>query len=178
MSEPNQEDVGQATIYVGYGAVMHQFQMLELDLWGFLTKGIKSGASFDQAMAKVEKWNATTFGSLWRGMRTQPHWPADLKDKLERAVEVRNYLSHHFLREYFVVERSADSQERAAQALADQSIWLEGLSDELEAHAASQGIPGHGELDEETSTEIDKLRPKKWFYFMDDNEDEQQPSQP
>ena len=74
MSETVSEDeVDQFIVYGGYGEVMHQLQVLELALWGFLTRGIKPGTSLDQGMKKVEKWNATTIGSLLRaGLRRVP----------------------------------------------------------------------------------------------------------
>ena len=51
-------------IYGAYGNVMHKFQVLELGLWSF--QQIKPGASFDQAMAKVEKWNGSLFARRGR----------------------------------------------------------------------------------------------------------------
>jgi hypothetical protein len=68
-------------------------------------------------MTTVEKWDAIILGELMRGMRTQSHWPDGLVGKLLKAVEIRNYLAHHYLREYFVVAPSKSSRERAAQEL-------------------------------------------------------------
>lgn len=168
MSEPGDERVDQFIIFGGYGEVMHRFQVLEMSLWGLQTKSIKPATTMDQAMAKVEKWNGTTFGEFMRGMKNQPHWPKGLLDKLLHAVDVRNYLAHHFLREYFIAERTEANRESAARQLADLANWLDELSDELDAHLARQGIASVEDLDEETAAEIDALRPKDWFYFMED----------
>ncbi len=65
----HEESVDQFIIYAGYGEVMHRLQVLELSLWMIQSRGIKSQTRLDQAMAKVEKWNATTLGELPRAPR-------------------------------------------------------------------------------------------------------------
>lgn len=167
VSEPSSEELDQFIIFGGYGEVMYRFQVLEMGLWGLLARSIKPATTMDQAMAKVEKWNGTTFGELMRGIKNQPHWPKDLLAELLNAVELRNYLAHHFLREYFIAQRTKANRDSAAQELANMANWLDDLSDELDAHLASQGIASIDNLDEETAAEIDALRPKDWFYFMD-----------
>lgn len=175
VTEPGEQEVDQFIIFGGYGEVMYRFQTLEMGLWGLQTKSIKPHTHPDQAMAKVEKWNGTTFGEFMRGMKNQPHWPKDLLDKLLHAVDVRNYLAHHFLREHFVAERTEANRESAAQQLANLAHRLDELSDELDAHLLAQGIASIDDLDEETAAEVDAMRPKDWFYFMgNEPPDEQQ----
>lgn len=113
------EDTGEYLIYIGYGAVMRQLQVLELSLWGLLCRKIKPGTSSDQAMDMVAKWDSTTLGQLMRGMKNQQHWPDELPDKLLEAVMIRNYLAHHFLREYFMAAPSRSNVDNAANQLAN-----------------------------------------------------------
>ena len=60
---PGEAEVDQFIVYVGYGQVMHQLQVLELALWGFLTRGIKSGTSLDQGISLRGSWRSAT---IWR----------------------------------------------------------------------------------------------------------------
>ena len=170
MSESEADDarVDQFIVYAAYGEVMHQFQTFEMTLWGFLTRSIKTGTSPDQAMPKVWKWDGTTLGSLVRGLKSQNHWPDGMIDSLEGAVQTRNYIAHHFLREYFVVTPSEKIKKRATEQLADVSARLEDLEEALEVHLRSLGVAGIDELDEETLAEIGKLRPTEWFGETDD----------
>ncbi len=167
VSAGHEESVDQFIIYAGYGEVMHRLQVLEMSLWMIQSRGIKSQTRLDQAMAKVEKWNATTLGELMRGMRTQGHWPDGMVDKLLNAVDIRNYLAHHYLREYFVVAPSAANRDRATQELADLSVWVEELIDELEAHVLSLDIGSADELEEQMAREIEALRPAEWLGMPD-----------
>jgi len=48
-SEVPDERVDQFIVFAAYGEVMHQFQVFEMTLWGFLTRGIKPGMSESQA---------------------------------------------------------------------------------------------------------------------------------
>jgi hypothetical protein len=162
-SEASDERVDQFIVYGAYGEVMHQFQVFELTLWGFLTRTIKDGTSVDQAMDKVWKWDGTTFGKLVRGLKSQGHWPPGMIDSLEEAVQARNYLAHHFLRNYFMVTPSERNKEQATNQLAEVSARLEDLQEALEDHLRSLGVTGIEELDEETLAEIDKLRPTDWL---------------
>lgn len=164
VAEPESADdrIDQFIIYAGYGEVMHRFQVFELTLWIFFTRSIKPGTSLEQAMDRVWKWNGTTLGSLVRGLKSQDHWPDGLVDSLEAAVQTRNYLAHHFLREYFAVTPSEENKTRATKELAEVSVRLEDLQQQLEAHLRSLGVAGAHELDEETQAEIDKLRPTNW----------------
>ena len=52
MSKPEVSDerVDQFIVYGAYGEVMHQFQVFEMTLWGFLTRGIKPGMSESQTI--------------------------------------------------------------------------------------------------------------------------------
>jgi peptidoglycan hydrolase-like protein with peptidoglycan-binding domain len=49
MGQPEVPDgrVGQFIVYGAYGEIMHQFQVFELTLWGFLTRAIKGGTTLD-----------------------------------------------------------------------------------------------------------------------------------
>jgi len=89
----HEESVDQFIIYAGYGEVMHRLQVLEMSLWMIQSRGIKSQTRLDQAITKVEKWNATTLGELMRGMRRQGHWPDGMVDKLLKAVDIRTSLT-------------------------------------------------------------------------------------
>jgi hypothetical protein len=40
--EPSDERVDQFIVYGAFGEVMHQFQVFEMTLWGFLTRSIKA----------------------------------------------------------------------------------------------------------------------------------------
>jgi hypothetical protein len=165
MAQPEAPDerVDQFIVYGAYGEVMHQFQVFEMTLWGFLTRTIKDGTSLDQAMDKVWKWDGTTFGKLVRGLKSQDHWPDGLIDSLEEAVQTRNYLAHHFLRNYFMVKPSGKIKEQATNQLAEVSARLEDLQEALEGHLRSLGVAGIEELDAEKMAEIDKLRPTDWL---------------
>jgi hypothetical protein len=161
--EASDERVDQFIVYGRYGQVMHQFQVFELTLWGFLTRTIKKGTTLDQAMDKVWKWDGTTFGKLVRGLKSQDHWPDGIIDSLEEAVQTRNYLVHHFLRNYFMVTPSETTKEQATSQLARVSARLEDLQEALEGHLRSLGVAGIEELDEETMAEIDKHRLTEWL---------------
>jgi len=105
-----------------------------MTLWGFLTRGIKPGMSESQAFDRITKWDGTTLGQLVRGLKTQGHWPEGMIESLEQGVEARNYLAHHFLREYFVVTPSERVRQHATEQLAHVSARLEHLA--LRIHAA------------------------------------------
>ena len=157
------ERVDQFIIYAGYGEVMHRFQTLELLLWQFLVRGIKPGSSPAQSMDKITKWDNTTVGAIVRGLKSQAHWPDGLIDSLQEAVNARNYLAHHFLREYFMVTPSEENRDRAAKELASVSVRLESLQEALEAHLRSLGVADPEDLSEDIRAEIDKLRPTEWL---------------
>ena len=161
--EASGDQVDQFIVYGAYGQVMHQFQVLELTLWGFLTRGIKPGMSQSQALDRVAKWDGTTLGAIVRGLKSQGHWPEGMMEFLEQAVDARNYLAHHFLREYFMVAPSERVKEQATDQMAHMSAQLDDLEEALEAHLRSLGIAGIDELDEEARAEIEKLRPKDWW---------------
>lgn len=165
VSEPEVPDsrVDQFIVYAGYGEVMHQFQVFELTLWGFLTRSIKAGMSAEQVDEKVEKWDGTTFGKVIRGLKSQTHWPAGMVDDLEEAVATRNYFAHHFLREYFVVTPSDEVRDQAAVQLANVSTRLERLEQAVEAHLRSLGVVTIDDLDEDVVKEIEALRPTAWL---------------
>jgi hypothetical protein len=155
-------------IYIGYGEVMRQLQVLELGLWGLLSRKIKPGTSLNQAMEMVTKWDGTTLGQLMRGMKNQSHWPEGLLDRLLEAVKIRNYLAHHFLREYFMAAPSRENLEGASNQLAELSVWLEELDEELDTHLESLGIETSSSLDAEAKVLAEALRPEKWLGFVDD----------
>ena len=165
MSEPEVSDerVDQFIVYGAYGEVMHQFQVFEMTLWGFLTRGIKPGMSESQTIDRLAKWDGTTLGQVVRGLKSQTHWPEGMIKSLEQAVETRNYLAHHFLREYFVVAPSERIRDQATDQLAHVSARLQDLQEALDAHLRSLGVADIDELDEETRAEIDKLRPRDWL---------------
>jgi len=157
------ESVDQFLVYGAYGEVMHRFQVFELSLWQVLTRGIKPGMTTDQAMDKIEKWDATTFGSIVRGLKSQSHWPAGMIDELERAAQARNYLAHHFLREYFVMAASEEVKQQAVAQLARILDRLDRLEEDLGDHLRSLGIATIDDLDDEAKAMIDTLRPTEWL---------------
>ena len=53
------------------------------------------------------------------------------------------------------------------QELANLANWLDDLDRQLETHLTTVGIVGREDLNDEAAAEIDRLRPKNWFYFMD-----------
>ena len=116
----------------------------------------------------VAKWDGTTFGALDAELGPGLHWPEDLLDKLLEAVKIRNYLAHHFLREYFMAVPSQENLEDASNQLADLSVWLEKLDEELDAHLESLGIETSSSLDASTKVLAETLRPEKWFGFVGD----------
>ena len=61
-------EVDQDEVYWAYGKVMHKFQLLELTLWMLL---VPEEVSWQKGMAKIDKWDQTTFGSLARSIRSQ-----------------------------------------------------------------------------------------------------------
>ena len=98
-----------------------------------------------------------------RGLKSQAHWPDGLIESLQEAVDTRNYLAHHFLREYFMVTPSKEIRDRAAEQLANVSVRLKSLQEAPEAHLRSFGVASIEDLDKETRAEIDKLRPTEWL---------------
>jgi hypothetical protein len=150
-------------VYGAYGEVMHRFQVFELTLWQLLARGIKPGMNSDQAMDKVEKWDATTFGGIVRGLKSQTHWPEGMTEALQFAVEARNYLAHHFLREHFLIAPSEQTRDQAVRQLAKILDQLDRLERDLEDHLGSLGVTSIEELDDEVKAEIDKLRPTVWL---------------
>jgi hypothetical protein len=166
------DSTGEYLIYIGYGEVMRRLQILELGLWGLLSRKIKPGTSLSQAMDMVAKWNGTTLGQHMRGMKNQPHWPEELVGKLLEAVRIRNYLAYHFLREYFMAVPSRGNLDDASAQLAELSVWLEELDAELDAHLESLGIATSSSLHAEAEALAETLRPEKWFGFVGDAVDE------
>jgi len=63
---------------------------------------------------------------------------------------------------------SRENLENASNQLAELSVWLEKLDEELDAHLESLGIETSSTLDSETQALAETLRPQKWFGFVDD----------
>ena len=170
MADSGDEAVDQSVIYLAYGEIMHKFQVFELALWQLQSRSIKPGSTLEQAMERVAAWNRTTFGQFMRGMRNQSHWPDGLLERLLTAVDSRNYLAHHYLREYFMVERTEENRDRALQDLADLSAWLDELARELDEHLRTLGIEVPDDSGDETWAKIEALRRKKFFYEDGDDD--------
>ena len=170
MTESRDESVDRFIIFGAYGELMHRFQVFELALWQLESRSIKPGTTREQAMEKVGAWNRTTFGQFMRGFRTQSHWPDGLVERLLTAVDSRNYLAHHYLREYFMVEQTDEKRERALQDLAELSVWLDELAKELGEHLRTLGIDVPDDFDDETLAKIEALRRKKFFYEDEDDD--------
>lgn len=77
-------------------------------------------------------------------------------------MDIRNYLAHNFLRDYHVCVPSRDNELRAAEWLAEMSVWVEALDETLETHLRDCGVPNCGDLDGATSMDIEKHRPTRW----------------
>ena len=127
-------------IYIGYGELMRRLQVLELSLWIVQAMRMKKGMSGEQAFRQIDKWDGTTFGTMWRGMRTQDHWPTDLVDDVDQAVQLRNHLAHHFLREFFSARKTPGNFERGTQQLIEWSVRMDGLEMKLDAHLQMLGV--------------------------------------
>lgn len=149
-------------IYVAYGELMHKLQVMEMSLWQIQALRMSKGMTDPQAFAKVEKWDGTTFGALYRGMKSQPHWPEDLIWKVGHAVQLRNHLAHNFLREFFMAVESQANFDAGANQLLEWHGLVDGLSDELDEHIRSLGGGGWDELDDVTKAEVEALRPTVW----------------
>src|SRR4051812_12133520 len=111
----NEDEASQsaAVVYVGYGQVMHKFQLIEMNLWSVKALHFKAGIQERQAFAKLASWDAkAVFGGLVEELKDQPHWPGDMVDRLRAAAQVRNYLAHRFLREFFLAEESEENYGR------------------------------------------------------------------
>lgn len=166
----DQAAVDRFTIYGAYGEIMHKFQVLELVLWGFQSRSIKSGTTVDQAMERISRWDSTTLGSMWRGMRTQDHWPDGMVDEVDHAVLRRNFLAHHFLRECFVVKPSPEHHQRVLTELAAIHARLDRIMGDMETHSRACGIADLEDLDKEAREEIEAFRPTTWFSNWTDEE--------
>ncbi|WP_409183808.1 hypothetical protein F9C11_05445 [Amycolatopsis sp. VS8301801F10] len=93
---------------------------------------------------------------MWRGLRTQPHWPDSAVPEVDGAVEARNHLAHHFLREYFLVAPSEAHREDAIDMLAR-------IANRLDEYSRTLGVPHVEDLDDQIRQEIETLRPTTWF---------------
>ncbi|KRE56154.1 hypothetical protein [Phycicoccus sp. Soil748] len=149
-------------IYVAYGELMHKLQVMEMSLWEIQALQMKKGMTDAQAFAQVEKWDGTTFGALYRGMKSQPHWTEDLIWKVGQAVQLRNHLAHNFLREFFLAVESQANYEAGADQLLDWHGVVDELAGQLDEHIKTLGGGGWDQLDEASKAEVEALRPKAW----------------
>jgi hypothetical protein len=156
------DDTDPNVVYLAYGDVMHQLQVFELTLWRFLSRGIKPGMSLDQGIARVARWEGTTLGALVRGLKSQGHWPEGIPEALEGAVRARNYLAHHFLRDYFLVLPSGEVQDKALTQLAELRESIALLEQRVEDHLRSMGVATPDDLTDEERAELEELRPTEW----------------
>ena len=153
---------GQALIYVAYADLMRRLQVMELSLWQIKALHMKRGIQSHQAFEQIVMLDGTTFGKLVRGMKTQDHWPDGLVNELEGAVELRNYLAHHFLREFFLASPSREHTDTAMESMLTWSLRLEALDNALTDHIAT--LPGADQMAfaDELATALEELRPKRW----------------
>jgi hypothetical protein len=163
--EDEQAEFNRYMVFGAYGALMLDFQSLELDLWQFLMVRIKPGAPLEAWSRKMQGWNAQTLGSIYGSIKAQGHLPQSIADELDGAVEFRNYLAHRFLIEWAIVVPSVEVRDAALEVLAKISDRLEVLKEALTAHLRTQGWDPEAELntlDEETLREIEAMRPTRW----------------
>ena len=170
MGEPSGEKVDQSIIYGAYGELMHKFQAFELLLWQLQSRSSKPGTTLEQSMETVEAWNRTTFGHFMRVLRTQSQWPDDLVERLLTAVDSRNYLAHHYLREHFTMVRTQAYTDRALQDLAELSAWLDRLTRDLDEHLRTPGSEAPHDSDRELA-KIEALRRQNLFHEEAGEED-------
>jgi hypothetical protein len=166
--EPDEERVDQFIIYGAYGELMHRFQSFELTLWLLLSRSIKERTKAKKGDSKkvddkVAAWDRLNLGQIIGGVKNENHWPDGMVAELERAADARNYLAHHFLREYFLILPSEGNKMRALEQLAKMSKRLDDLDEALMAHLKTLGISTDDELDEDLLAEIDAIRPKVWL---------------
>lgn len=149
-----------AVVYVGFGQVMHKFQLIEMNLWSVKALHFKAGIQEHQAFAKLANWDAkAVFGGLVEELKDQHHWPAGMVERLRAAVRVRNYLAHRFLREFFMAENSEENYGRGIEQLIRWSEMVDELDAELAAHVVH--LAG-GDIDEETKAELAQFLPTTW----------------
>jgi hypothetical protein len=155
-----------AVVYIGFGQVMHKFQLIEMNLWSVKALHFKSGIQVHQAFAKLASWDTkAVLGGLIEELSEQPHWPDHMVERLRAAARVRNYLTHRFLREFFVAEENEENYGRGIEQLVAWSEMVDELDADLEAHVAH--LAGE-DIDEETRIELAKLMPKTWPLGLDD----------
>jgi hypothetical protein len=153
-----------AVVYIGYGQVMHKFQLIEMNLWAVKALHFKPGVQPHQAFAKLANWDSkAVFGGLVEELKNQPHWPRDMIDRLRAAAQVRNYLAHRFLREFFVTEESEENYGRGIEQLIAWSEMVDKLDADLEVHVTE--LAG-GDMDDETKAELAQLIPKRWPHAL------------
>lgn len=163
MTAPSGPDAdGTALIYIGYADVMRSLQLMELHLWSILALKVKTKSTEAQIFSTVEKWDGTTFGALVRGMQTQGHWPPGMTEDLAQVVELRNYLAHHFLREFFLAAPSPENFRQGSEQLLAWSREVDALDERLRIHAELLGVPAIENLDKTVLMEIDAARPRTW----------------
>ena len=176
MDEPTPDEgtVDQFIIYGAYGELMHRFQLFELTLWQLMTRSIKERANPKKGDTKkvddkITNWDRLNLGQIIGSIKNESHWPEGMVAELERAADARNYLAHHFLREYFLVLPSEDNKMLAAEQLAKLSARLDDLETVLEEHLKTLGISVDDELDADLIAEIDAIRPRVWLEEDDQN---------
>jgi hypothetical protein len=158
-------EVGRYMVFAAYGELMLEFQSLEVTLYQFLVRRVKKKATLDQWDRKIEGWYGTTLGRLYGSVKARGHLTRSLAQELDGAVEMRNYLAHHFLIEWAIVVPSIEARDAALEYLAMVSNRLAALEEALADHLRIQGIDVEAELDgldEETRREFEALRPTRW----------------
>lgn len=153
-------DHGMDIVYRLYGQLMHQFQLLEMNLWAIKALRFKDGVQMHQGIVKLESWDAHgLFGQLVNDLAPLPTWPAEMVGRLREAASIRNYLAHRFLREFFVAK---DSEEKFDRGITQLVTWIQSMNEldaDLESHVSS--LPG-GEVDPELAALLEEQRPDSW----------------
>ena len=151
-------------IYLAYGELMHHFQIFDLTLVQLISWVGEPGASFSERLAEVDDLiSKATLGTLIRKVKDRRELPIDVVDELCEILSQRNYLAHHFLREYFIIVPSERVRDQAVDKLAETATRLESLEAALEDHLRRLGVPSPDDLDLQTRAAIDQLRPTEWF---------------
>ena len=122
--------------------------------------GLKANMADAHVMDQVENWDRLTFGELFRGLKEQSHWPAELTHDTDQMVNLRNHLAHNLLREFFVAKSLPANYRSGLEELHTWTDLVDDLDARLTAHAESL-FPGDN-IDEETLALVEAMRPKTW----------------
>ena len=156
-----ESDVDRSLVYVAYGELMHRIQVFDLTVVQLISWLGEPGASFTEKVDEIEELISKTLGRLIHKAKERHEFPDALVDDLDEMLSRRNYVAHHFRREYFMVVTSERVREQALVWLAETAARLESLEAALEDQLHRLGAPDISDLDP-TLAKIDEMRPSDW----------------